>query len=98
MDATLTVPGGRHIPRLGFGTYLIPSPDTEQVVTEALRAGYRHIDTASYYRNEAGIGAAVRTCGLAREDSSPSARTTPTMYAGPSTRPSTRSSPMSFST
>jgi len=68
METTITVPSGHHIPRLGFGTYRIPPRDTEQVVTEALQADYRHIDTASYYRNEADVGAAVRTCGLARDD------------------------------
>ncbi|MFF5078260.1 aldo/keto reductase [Actinoplanes sp. NPDC000266] len=56
------------IPRLGFGTYQIAPRDTGQLVGEALRAGYRHIDTARYYRNEAGVGAAVRASGLDRDD------------------------------
>ncbi|GAA2557241.1 aldo/keto reductase [Winogradskya consettensis] len=68
METTLMGHGGLRIPRLGFGTYQIAPRDTEQLVGEALRAGYRHIDTARYYRNEAGVGAAVRACGLDRGD------------------------------
>ncbi|GAA1619175.1 aldo/keto reductase [Actinoplanes couchii] len=67
METTITVPGGHRIPRLGFGTYQIAPHDTEQLVSVALRAGYRHIDTARYYRNEAGVGAAVQASGLARD-------------------------------
>ncbi|MDQ0780094.1 hypothetical protein QF026_008560 [Streptomyces aurantiacus] len=69
METTITISSGHHIPRLGFGTYQIPPRDTEQVATEALQPGYRHIDTASYYRNEAGVGAAVRPCGLVLDSS-----------------------------
>jgi diketogulonate reductase-like aldo/keto reductase len=68
METTITVPSGHRIPRLGFGTYQIAPGDTERLVDEALQAGYRHIDTARYYRNEEGVGAAVRACGLARDD------------------------------
>jgi diketogulonate reductase-like aldo/keto reductase len=68
METTITVPGGHRIPRLSFGTYQIAPRDTERLVTEALRAGYRHIDTARYYRNKVGVGPAVRACGFARGD------------------------------
>ncbi len=56
------------IPQLGFGVFQIPPPETELAVARALQAGYRHIDTAAAYRNEAEVGLAVRSSGLARED------------------------------
>jgi 2,5-diketo-D-gluconate reductase A len=51
---------GVEIPFLGLGTYLIPDDDVAMAVGEALRAGYRHIDTAEGYRNERGVGQAIR--------------------------------------
>ena len=48
------------IPYLGFGTYLIPDGEAAAAVYEAIRAGYRHIDTAEFYRNEAGVGEGIR--------------------------------------
>ena len=59
---------GTRIPQLGFGTYKIDPAETERTVLEAFETGYRHIDTASFYRNEAGVGEAVRASGLPRED------------------------------
>lgn len=56
------------IPAVGFGTYLIPPGETQQAVAAALAAGYRHIDTASAYKNEQGVGAAVQAAGLPREE------------------------------
>jgi diketogulonate reductase-like aldo/keto reductase len=56
------------IPQLGFGVFQVPPEDTADVVTRALQAGYRHIDTAAGYQNEAGVGQAFRASGLARED------------------------------
>ncbi len=53
---------------MGFGVFQVPPEDTQAVVEQALDAGYRHIDTAAAYRNEAGVGAAVAASGLARED------------------------------
>ena len=46
----------------------MPPEDTAEVVTRALEAGYRHIDTAAAYRNEAEVGEAVRASGLDRDD------------------------------
>jgi 2,5-diketo-D-gluconate reductase A len=57
---------GRRIPQLGFGVFLIPPPQTEAAVTHALQAGYRHIDTAQMYGNEAEVGQAVSKAGLSR--------------------------------
>jgi 2,5-diketo-D-gluconate reductase A len=60
--------GGVEIPQLGFGVFQVPPADTEEVVLRALRAGYRHVDTAAAYRNEAAVGRAIRASGLAREE------------------------------
>ncbi|KAK2744942.1 hypothetical protein FQN57_004072 [Myotisia sp. PD_48] len=54
------------IPRLGYGVYR--SNDAEQACLNAIRAGYRHIDTAQFYKNEEEVGKAVRNCGLDRKD------------------------------
>lgn len=59
---------GCRIPLVGFGTYLISPSETKAAVLEALRAGYRHLDTAEGYHNEAEVGEAVRASGVARED------------------------------
>jgi 2,5-diketo-D-gluconate reductase A len=59
---------GIEIPQLGFGVFQVPPEDTQQTVEEALAAGYRHIDTAGAYRNEAGVGAALAAAGLPREE------------------------------
>lgn len=59
---------GVAIPRVGFGTFQIPPADTQRAVEEALEIGYRHIDTAAAYYNEAGVGAAIRASGLPAQD------------------------------
>ena len=60
--------GGEEIPQLGFGVFQVPPEDTAEVTTRALLAGYRHIDTAAAYRNEAAVGQAVRASALPREE------------------------------
>jgi len=60
--------GDIEIPQLGFGVFQVPPEDTAEVVTQALRTGYRHIDTAAAYRNEEGVGEAIRAAGLDRDD------------------------------
>ncbi|MET8257110.1 aldo/keto reductase [Micromonospora sp. NPDC005553] len=57
---------GTTIPQLGFGVFQIEPKDTASAVTTALEVGYRHIDTAEMYGNEAEVGEAVRTSGLDR--------------------------------
>jgi 2,5-diketo-D-gluconate reductase A len=57
---------GNRIPQLGFGVFQIDPPDTAEAVAAALDIGYRHIDTAEMYENEAGVGEAVRASGLDR--------------------------------
>jgi 2,5-diketo-D-gluconate reductase A len=59
---------GARIPQLGFGVFLVPPPDTERAVSLALESGYRHIDTAAQYANEAGVGRAVRASGIDRDE------------------------------
>jgi 2,5-diketo-D-gluconate reductase A len=56
------------IPQLGFGVFLVPPPETARAVSLALEAGYRHIDTAAQYANEAGVGQAVRAFGIPRSE------------------------------
>jgi 2,5-diketo-D-gluconate reductase A len=65
---TVTLNNGVEMPILGFGVYQIPPEDTERAVTEALAAGYRHLDTAAAYQNEEAVGQAIATSGLPRED------------------------------
>jgi 2,5-diketo-D-gluconate reductase A len=59
---------GRSIPQLGFGVYQIDPAETETAVREALRVGYRHVDTAEMYRNERGVGEAIRAAGVDRDE------------------------------
>lgn len=65
---SLTLHDSVEIPQLGFGVFQVPPEDTQEVVEQALDAGYRHIDTAGAYRNEKGVGAAIATSQFARED------------------------------
>ena len=59
---------GQRIPQLGFGVFQIDPAETADAVTRALAVGYRHIDTAEGYGNEAGVGEGVRASGLDRSD------------------------------
>lgn len=68
LNDTLLLHNGVSVPCLGYGTYKVPAEDARASTAAAIRTGYRHIDTAAYYRNEAGVGQAVRESGLARED------------------------------
>lgn len=59
---------GVQIPQLGFGVFKVPPDRTADAVTQALAAGYRHIDTAAMYGNEAAVGQAIAAADIARED------------------------------
>ncbi len=59
---------GNSIPTLGFGVFKVPPADTEQAVSTALQAGYRHIDTAAMYGNERETGRAVAASGVPRDE------------------------------
>ena len=65
---TLTLNDGTSIPVVGLGVWQTPAEDTERAVSAALHAGYRHIDTAAAYGNEAGVGRAVVGSGIPREE------------------------------
>ena len=66
---TKTLRNGIEIPLEGFGVFQVPEATLcEQAVSEALAAGYRLIDTASVYRNEEAVGAAVRKSGIPRKE------------------------------
>lgn len=65
---TLPLRGGASIPSLGLGVFQIPAAEAQHVVEDAIELGYRHIDTAAAYGNEAAVGAAIRACGVPRDE------------------------------
>jgi diketogulonate reductase-like aldo/keto reductase len=65
---SVTLNDGNQIPQLGFGVFKVPDEETQRAVEQAFEAGYRSIDTASLYRNERGVGAAVKASGIPREE------------------------------
>lgn len=64
----ITLDNGVKMPMLGLGTWFIDDDKAENAVKTAVQIGYRHIDTAQAYANEAGVGAGVRNCGVPREE------------------------------
>src|SRR5919107_3113520 len=66
-DQTLTLAGGARIPLLGFGTWQIKGDDAVRATSSALESGYRHLDTATVYGNEAEVGRALAESGVPRE-------------------------------
>ncbi|WP_324612701.1 aldo/keto reductase [Massiliimalia massiliensis] len=67
LNETYVLSNGVRIPRLGLGTWFIDNDKAAEAVKQAVTVGYRHIDTAQAYGNEAGIGIGVRNCGVPRE-------------------------------
>jgi len=67
-DDVVTLDGGGRMPLLGFGTWQIKEREAVTATAAALEAGYRHLDTATVYGNEAEVGQALRESGLVRED------------------------------
>ncbi len=65
---SLTLNTGDHIPQLGLGVFKVDDDVCEQIVLDALEVGYRHIDTAMIYRNEAAVGRAIAKSGIARDE------------------------------
>lgn len=65
---TFKLSNGYEIPCVGFGTWLIDDETAENAVINAINAGYRHIDTAAIYKNEIGVGNAIKKCGIKREE------------------------------
>ena len=68
INSPVKMNNGLTIPVVGYGTFQTPPDETFRAVTEAIKIGYRHIDTAAFYFNEEGVGKAVRESGLPRED------------------------------
>ena len=68
MVQTIQLNNGVDMPLLGYGVFKVAPEDAERCVSEALEAGYRMIDTAQAYGNEAGVGAAIAKSGIKRED------------------------------
>jgi 2,5-diketo-D-gluconate reductase A len=67
-DDTITIAPGVEMPMLGFGTWKLHGDDAYDATLHALRHGYRHIDTATLYGNEAQVGRALKDSGIARDD------------------------------
>ncbi|MFC8267550.1 aldo/keto reductase [Streptomyces cinereoruber] len=65
---TVVLNDGTEIPQLGFGVFQVPDDETTTAVTHALEAGYRSMDTAAVYGNEAGVGRALAASGIARDE------------------------------
>lgn len=66
-DKTIKLSNGVDVPILALGTWLIDDEFVEEAVRQAVKIGYRHIDTAQAYGNERGVGEGIRTCGLDRD-------------------------------
>ena len=68
LQENYTLSNGVEIPKLGLGTWFISNENVAQAIKDAAKIGYRHIDTAQAYHNEAGVGEGVRACGVNRQD------------------------------
>ena len=94
----ITLNNGQTIPQFGFGVFQIEPKDTAPAVSTALEAGYRHIDTAEMYGNEAEVGEAIARSGLDRGEVFVTSKLSndahePTTPARPSRGRSRRSAP-----
>ena len=67
-DKTITLANGVKVPVLGLGTWMIDDDKAAQAVRDAVKIGYRHIDTAEAYGNERGVGEGIATCGIDRKE------------------------------
>ncbi len=68
LNETYTLSNSVKIPKLGLGTWMLTDSKAAQAVRDAAAMGYRHIDTAQAYGNEAGVGEGIRTCGISRDE------------------------------
>ncbi len=68
LNETFKLNNGVEIPKLGFGTWMISNKDTGAAVAAAIKAGYRHIDTAQAYGNEVGVSEGIKASGIKREE------------------------------
>ena len=83
MKNTLTLNNGVECPALGIGTFMLSPADAENSVREALRMGYRLVDTAAAYQNERACGRGIRASGVARSDVFLSTKLWPSEYTNP---------------
>lgn len=86
LNETYTLADGTVIPKMGLGTWLMDDTEAAQAVRDAVAAGYRMVDTAQAYGNEASVGEGVRSCGAAPSAS----RTTATPASSPSSAAGSR--------
>jgi diketogulonate reductase-like aldo/keto reductase len=68
LEETYTMSNGVEIPKLGLGTWFIDNANAASAVNEAVKIGYRHLDTAQAYGNEEGVGEGIRTSGISRDE------------------------------
>ena len=68
LNETYTLSNSVKIPKLGLGTWMLTDSEAAQAVRDAVAMGYRHIDTAQAYGNEAGVGEGIRICGISRDE------------------------------
>jgi 2,5-diketo-D-gluconate reductase B len=92
MQPTLQLDDGLTVPRLGFGTFQLGGEDAYRSVRTALEVGYRHLDTAQGYDNEAEVGRAIADSGVARDDVFVTTKIKPSLAAPDDVRSSTRQS------
>ncbi|ODV71592.1 uncharacterized protein CYBJADRAFT_169225 [Cyberlindnera jadinii NRRL Y-1542] len=83
LTGTLTLNTGAKIPQVGLGTWLSNEEEGYQAVLTALKAGYRHIDTAAFYKNEVSVGRAIRESGIPREEIFVTTKLTGTQHREP---------------
>ncbi len=68
LEETYTLSNGVEIPKLGLGTWFIDNANAASAVKQAVKIGYRHLDTAQAYGNEQGVGEGIRTSGISRDE------------------------------
>ena len=68
INSTVKLNNGVEMPIFGLGTWMSSDEEAENAVIDAVKAGYRHIDTAAIYKNEAGVGRGIKNCGVPRKD------------------------------
>lgn len=80
---TLTLNNGVVMPQLGIGTFLLAPNDAYNSVLNALKLGYRMVDTANIYLNEKSVGRAIKDSGIDRKEIFVSTKLWPTKYTNP---------------
>ncbi|CCH58082.1 hypothetical protein TBLA_0A02835 [Henningerozyma blattae CBS 6284] len=80
---TITLNNGTKIPVIGLGTYLSKQNEVYEAVVTAAKAGYRHVDTAAFYKNEEQVGKAVKDCGVPRSEMYVTTKVWPTELRDP---------------